>query len=130
VRGLGPSRGSGSLAAGESETEPDDLEQIFIDSHAHLLVCSGVDTEAKVAVLEPALFQRINRKLKPENEQLRTARGFSDGFPCENARRSGGIRRELGVLQPWEKVGSESQQHGTSERVRREAASGMRRMAV
>jgi hypothetical protein len=37
------------------------------------------EAKQKVAVSGRALFQRINRKLKGENRQIRTARGFFDG---------------------------------------------------
>jgi hypothetical protein len=101
---------------------------MFIDSDAHVLVCSGVDTKAKIVVTERALFQRINRKLKEEGEQLRTARtpaveasveryyilDVNRNFIAHEHVEMEALGRELGVLQPWEKVGSESQQNGYS----------------
>jgi hypothetical protein len=47
----------------------------------YLLTCSYTESLAKqkVAVTERALFQRVNRKLKQNDQKLLTARGFWDG---------------------------------------------------
>ena len=72
----------------------------------------------KVQITQSALIQRINRKLKPEWEQLKTARGQYDkpslgrhyilDFNCNSIERTHvnpeKLGRELGVIQPWEEV--------------------------
>lgn len=74
----------------------------------------------KISVSERAVIQRINRKLKPDHEMLRKARGDSiessldvGDFYIINYRIKGvtmkdvdveKLARELGVLKDWEKV--------------------------
>jgi hypothetical protein len=72
----------------------------------------------KVTISERALLARINRKLKPDMEQLRKAHGVRarldvGDFYVVNHRINGvtmkdvdveKLARELGVLKEWEKV--------------------------
>ena len=74
----------------------------------------------KVAISERALVQRINRKLKPENEQLRASRtprmessvgryyvlDLRRNFISSQHVDPEALGRELGVLQPWEELES------------------------
>lgn len=72
----------------------------------------------KVPVTTRALIQRINRKLKPEQERLKTLRGdrwrgdlgdyfvvdfFTNRIVAQHVDPEK-LGRELGVLQPWERV--------------------------
>ena len=81
----------------------------------------------KVPVTERALFQRINRKLKQDNQALRTARGFWNGPDWYEDTNLGryyvidiyrnvvvdhhvdleGTAREWGALAEWEELKSE-----------------------
>ncbi len=75
----------------------------------------------RLKITERALFQRINRKLKQDGEQLRTARNQSVEtsvgryfivdlnlnavtFPHQDLEKLG---RKLGVIQPWEELEAE-----------------------
>lgn len=93
----------------------------IIDSSAHLLYHVPMAPKAstsKVIVSERALFQRINRKLLPDEEKLMTSRSArmqldAGRFYIIDIRRNlllhkdvdlVELGRELKVLQPWEKV--------------------------
>jgi hypothetical protein len=71
-----------------------------------------------VKITERALYQRINRKLRHEGEQLRTCRSelwqlelgryyivdvFSSCVGCQHVDLET-LGRELGVMQPWEEL--------------------------
>jgi hypothetical protein len=72
--------------------------------------------KTKVGISKRALIQRINRKLRREDEQLRAARGGRDhqnlgdyyvidyrgNFVTRKDVNIVTLGRELGVLQPWE----------------------------
>jgi hypothetical protein len=88
-------------------------------------------TPKKVPVTARALFQRINRKLKENNQAIRTARGFWDGPRSQNHWHEDNnlgryyvidvhrnalmdshvnleqLGRKLGVLAEWEKLQAE-----------------------
>jgi len=73
---------------------------------------------ARIRVSERALLQRINRKLKQDGEQLRTARSDqaerdAGRYYLVNVKRNSiqsmhvqleKLGRELGVMQPWEEL--------------------------
>ena len=72
----------------------------------------------RVKITDRALFQRINRKLKDEGEQLRTARtqdiessmgryfiiDLTLNSVIERNQNLEKLGRKLGVLQPWEEL--------------------------
>ena len=78
-------------------------------------------TNQKVAVTERALIQRINRKLKPDYEQLKISRSprmeanvgrcyildLRGNFVSSQDVDPESFGRKLGVLQPWEEVSTE-----------------------
>lgn len=79
---------------------------------------SSKQRSTRVKITERALFQRINRRLKQDNEQLRTARSTSveqsvgQYFIVDLNRNAittqyvdlEKLGRELGVIQPWEEL--------------------------
>jgi hypothetical protein len=90
--------------------------------------------QQKVGVSERALLQRINRKLKPENETVKAARMYNaNGVSYENSNLGRfysidlernhiidhhidleAYGRELGVLAAWEELSDQPQSKGPS----------------
>jgi hypothetical protein len=77
------------------------------------IVIRPANRKSKVPVSERAVLQRVNRKLKPDLEQVRKWRGgqYVGGYYYLNLERNWckienldleGFARELGVLADWE----------------------------